>query len=101
MRTVLERTEQSTQTVDVRGILTGVRWKSGVFDLEPADGSDLISGKVVSELRDAVRAHFDQPGLFELEKTTTRTEVHDQSTTTYRLIGIQDADQGRMNLPPS
>jgi hypothetical protein len=93
LETILSRTHSSTESLRVEGRLTGVRWKSGVFDLEPLDEGDAISGRIASELRDDVRAVFDRPVVTTIERTTVQTEIEGTGTTTFRLVGIESLPQ--------
>jgi hypothetical protein len=88
LQAILSRTQQTTEIISIQGRLTGVRWKSGLFDLETEDGSEAITGRIPSELRDDVRVAFDQLANMVIERTVTQTEVEGETTTTYRLVEI-------------
>src|SRR5665213_2194650 len=85
LQTLLSRTQQSSEIMELDGMLTGVRWKSGIFDFEPSDQSEPITGKIASELRDAIRPVFDRPARVTIEKTITETAVREESTVTYKM----------------
>lgn len=84
----MSRTQQSTIELLIDGRLSGVRWKSGVFDLEPLDGAETITGKIASEIREDVQVVFDTPVKAVVERTVTKTEVEGSETTTFRLVGV-------------
>jgi hypothetical protein len=100
LQALLSRTNQATETRLVNGKLTGVRWKSGVFDLETDDEGEIISGKIASELRDEVRELFDSPARMTIEVTTTQTEIEGETTTTYKLVEIESRPRPRRRRPP-
>ncbi len=68
----LSRTTQTSQIIEVRGRLSGVRWRRGVFDVEVPDEGKTYTGKIALELRDRVRNLFDRDGVFTLELLETR-----------------------------
>lgn len=93
LRQVLSRTEQDLDYVELTGVLSGVRWKTGLFDLEVVTDGDreVYSGRVVRDLRDSIRSAFDRRVRVVLERTVTRTPVEGQESTTYRLIHVEPA----------
>lgn len=95
LQQALSRTEQSVDYLRLAGRLTGVRWRTGLFDLEvPGEGTEgphTYSGRVISDLRESIRHTFDQPVEVLLEETRTRGAVEGQESVTYRLVGIENA----------
>lgn len=85
----LGRTEQNTETEYRIGRLSGVRWTSGSFDLE-AEHGEVIRGRIIRDLRDAIRPAFDTRIRAELQRTVTRTPGADQGRTSWLLIGLTE-----------
>jgi len=88
---ILTTTVQTTTTIERVGILSGVRWRYGNFDLDIRldDGSqESLSGHVATELRDTIRPWFDHVVRAQLEVTTTRLTAQ-RERVTYRLVGIE------------
>lgn len=98
LQELLSRTEQVTETEYVTGRLSGVRWTRGMFDLEVGEGDDreVITGRIIRDIRQAVQQAFDTVVQAELEKTTTTTQVEEEARVTYRLVGLmaQQNDAG-------
>jgi len=94
IQSLLSATTRETVQFSVDGTLTGVRWRNRTFDVEVAEGSDdslplVISGHIASELRQDIRSgRFDQPGVFLVERTTTRSATEDELAVSYRLVGL-------------
>lgn len=95
---VLSRTTQSTETVFETGRLTGVRWSRAVFDLEitrPAGDTirqpvvEVLSGRVITDIRDTVRDSFDQLVRAELQRTVVRSPGDERERVSYVLVGIE------------
>ncbi len=87
MQLILSRTASETETLQLRGRLSGLRWRTPSFDLEIVDAEPL-TGSVARELRDELRAAFDMDVVAEIERTVTRSEIAGDQTVTYRLVGI-------------
>jgi hypothetical protein len=94
IQSLLSATTRETVQISVEGTLTGVRWRNRTFDVEVAEGSDdslppVISGHIASELRQDIRSgRFDQPGVFLIERTTTKSATEDELAVSYRLVGL-------------
>ncbi len=88
LQTVLSRTHLTTERISMQGRLTGIRWKSGIFDLDTED-SGIVTGKIPIELRREVRDVFDSLVTVVIEKTVTQTEVEGESKILYRLVEIE------------
>ena len=94
IQTLLSATTRDTVQFSVDGTLTGVRWTNRTFDVEVAEGSEdslpsVISGHIASELRQDIRSgRFDQPGVFLIERTTTKSATEDELAVTFRLLGL-------------
>lgn len=85
----LERTDQTTDTVYRIGQLSGVRWTSGSFDLEvEGQPTEVVRGRVVRDLRDAIRPAFDTRVRAELQRTVTRTPGAPQGRVRWLLVGL-------------
>lgn len=93
LRQVLSRTEQDIDYLELTGVLSGVRWRTGLFDLEveQAGAREAYSGRVVRDLRDSIRSAFDRRVRAILERTVTRTPVEGRASTSYRLIRVEPA----------
>lgn len=84
---VLSRTVQTTATEVRSGRLTGVLWRSGIFELESLEDHQVIRGRVANALRQAVQARFDTVVNSLLERTTT-VLVDGEERVTWRLVGL-------------
>lgn len=95
LRQVLSRTEQHIEYEEHVGVLSGVRWKTGLFDLEvERDGESVAySGRIVRDLRDSVRSAFDRRVRVVLERTITRTAVEGHESVSYRLVHVEPLEQ--------
>lgn len=98
---VLSRTHQTTETIHETGKLTGVSWTRWRFDLEvtrgePPEGGapivEVLTGRIIGDIRDAVRDAFDQVVRAEIERTTTVTEADRREHVSYRLVGVRLGD---------
>jgi hypothetical protein len=89
LQQLLDRTEQVTETIYRVGRLSGVRWTAGSFDLDTGHG-EVISGRVIRDLRDAIRPIFDTLIRAELQRTITRTPGADQGRTRWLLVGLSE-----------
>lgn len=87
LRSVLSRTQLTTELVEMRGHLSGLRWPAGIFNLEVENGGS-ITGKVPLELREEIRDFFDSSVTILVEKTSLDTEVEGESKITYRLVEL-------------
>ncbi|NNN19410.1 MAG: hypothetical protein HKL84_06095 [Acidimicrobiaceae bacterium] len=87
LQKVLARTHLTTERISMQGRLTGIRWKSGIFDLDTEDRG-IVTGKIPIELRREVRDVFDSLVNVVIERTITQTEVEGESKTLYRLVEI-------------
>ena len=95
LQRVLSRTEKSTETEVITGLLSGVRWRSGIFDLEfdLAGEAAFVSGRVRADLRPAISSLFDRMVHATLERTTIRTGKTAVPRQTYLLVGVRLADE--------
>ena len=96
----LSKTEQTTTTVVETGRLSGVRWGKAIFDLEVTrepEGRpsyvEVLSGRVISDIRPAVDSLFDKVVRATLERTITKTEADQQEQVRHRLVDV-DAVHG-------
>lgn len=92
LRAILTETVRTTRVVEMVGRLSGVRWGSGIFDLEIGEGAarEAISGRVVADLRETVRAGvFDNIVRAELEETVITAPIDEEPRLSYRLIGVR------------
>ncbi len=94
---VLSRTHQTVETIHETGKLTGVSWTRWRFDLEvtrgqPPEGAmpivEVLTGRIIGDIRDAVRDAFDQVVRAEIERTTTVTDADRREHVSYRLVGV-------------
>lgn len=88
MQLILSRTTSETETLHLRGRLSGLRWRTPSFDLETEDGEP-FTGSVARELREDIRAAFDMDVVAEVERTVTTFEIAGDETVTYKLVGIE------------
>lgn len=90
LQQILSRTRQETERVFLTGVLSGVRWTRGIFDLEVdhAGEVEIVSGRVRSDLRPAVSAAFDRRVRAELERTRTWTGFRDTPTESWLMVGV-------------
>lgn len=91
---ILSHTRQETEQVYYVGILSGVRWTRGIFDLEVARDheTEVISGRVRSDLRPYVSAVFDRRVRAELERTYTWTGLTDEPSVTWLLTDVTEVN---------
>ena len=87
LRGVLLRTQMDTRIVEMHGLLSGIRWKSGLFDLD-TDEFGTITGRIPVELREDVRDLFDSFVHVNVEMTSTTTPVEGEPKMTYRLVEL-------------
>jgi hypothetical protein len=101
LSTMLSRTHVDVESLPITGSLTGIRWRSSLFDLELPDGR-VISGKVARDLRDVVRNLFDRVVTARIDQTTTRMQLAEEATVTYQLVELQQARPLKFDLgtPP-
>ena len=102
LETVLTTTVQSTVTIRRSGRLSGVVWRRGLFELEAESdrGPDVISGRVVADLRPIVQSHFDTWVDAALEQTTT-TLANGDTRITYRLVALDAGDWASADVAPA
>lgn len=86
LESVLATTVQTTETVTIAGRLSGVLWRSGIFELETI-GGQVLRGRVTNSLRDAVQGQFDRLVDAVLERTST-TLVDGGEHLTWRLVAL-------------
>jgi hypothetical protein len=95
LQAVLSRTERRTETEFLTGVLSGVRWRRGIFDLEldVAGEKAYISGRVRSDLRPAISSLFDRRVRAQLERTTIRIGPEAIAKDSYLLVGVTVAEE--------
>jgi len=84
---VLATTVQTTTTTAMTGRLSGVLWRSGIFELEAEVDGPVIRGRIANALRVAVQARFDTVVDAVLERTTTILADGEEHLT-WRLVGL-------------
>ena len=96
----LSKTEQTTTTVVEMGRLSGVRWGKAIFDLEVTrepEGRayvEMLSGRVISDIRPAVDSLFDKVVRATLERTVTKTDADQREQVRYRLVDVDRVQEG-------
>ena len=95
IQNLLSATTRETIQLSIEGTLTGVRWRNRTFDVQVDEKSKeglpaFVSGHIASELRQDIRSgrRFDQPGVFIVERTTTKSARGDELAVRYRLVGL-------------
>jgi hypothetical protein len=102
---LLSRTRQTSDIVFRTGRLAGLRWTRATFDLQiehPAEGPDIpshvevITGSVITDIRDTVRPYFDTDVRAELQRTVSRS-VDDHERVMWRLLSVEPAEAAQHN----